>query len=363
MKAEAGVRVLIVDDSGFFRRRIRELLTEDPAIEVVGEADNGRAAVQEVRRLHPDVVTMDIEMPEMDGIAAVREIMRRCPTPVLMFSSLTYDGAQATLDALDAGAVDFLPKRFSDLSADAGEARRLLRQRVRLVGQRSAHPQSVPKPGLPTAQSNAAWRTRPGLAHSSAAAAPSRGVRLVIIGTSTGGPVALQRVLASIPERFPLPLLVVQHMPGAFTGAFAARLDQLCRIEVCEAANGDVLRPGVALLAPGGRQLGLRCAADRFTARIFDSGADQIYKPSLDVTFMEAVRHCPGQVLGVVLTGMGSDGYQGARELKRAGSILWAQDAASSVIYGMPAAVTQAGLVDEVLALEAVGPALARLGS
>lgn len=366
------VRTLIVDDSGFFRRRIRELLTEDPEIEVVGEAATGREALQKVQQLRPDVVTMDIEMPEMDGIAAVREIMHRYPTPVLMFSSLTYEGARATLDALDAGAVDFLPKRFSDISGDAEQARRLLRERVRLVGRGRAARRVAPAPGSPARgagpEPGSAATERQRASAGAPAPAPARQitlpagrVRLVVIGTSTGGPVALQRVLTALPAGFPLPLLLIQHMPGSFTTAFAARLDQLCRIQVREAADGDRLSPGLALLAPGGRQLGLRAVNGQLTIRIFDAEPGQFYKPSVDVAFSAAAHHCPGKVLGVVLTGMGADGREGARELKESGSALWAQDEASSVIYGMPGAVAKAGLTDAILDLEAIGPSLARL--
>lgn len=383
------VRALIVDDSGFFRRRIRALLAEDPAIEVVGEAANGREAVALVRQLRPDVVTMDIEMPEMDGISAVREIMRRCPTPVLMFSSLTYDGAKPTFDALDAGAVDFLPKRFSDLSGDAGQAHRLLRERVKLVARRARRsPPSGngagkgPVGAAPPPRTGGGWDSRRGAAPTGSAAnaaapapgneAPSRRaqrppevpagrVQLVVIGTSTGGPVALQRVLTTLPETFSLPLLIIQHMPASFTTAFAQRLDQICRIRVREAEEGDTLRPGTALLAPGGVQLGLRRRGGQVAVHLFEAGAGQFYKPSVDIAFEAAAEAFPGRVLGVVLTGMGADGARGAARLKQGGSLIWAQDEASSVIYGMPAAVTRAGLADGVLDLDAVGPALAAI--
>jgi two-component system chemotaxis response regulator CheB len=362
------VRTLIVDDSGFFRRRIRELLEADPAIEVIGEAATGREAVREVARLKPDVVTMDIEMPEMDGITAVREIMRRTPTPVLMFSSLTYDGARATLDALDAGAVDFLPKRFSDLSSDAGHARQLLQDRVREVGRsggrqrRAATASAQPSARRPITRGSATTspQTPAGEVRSGAALAPGR-VRLVVIGTSTGGPVALQKVLTRLPANYPLPLLLIQHMPESFTGPFASRLDQLCQIQVREARDGDPLRPGVALLAPGGRQLGLARVGGQLAVRLFDAEPGQFYKPSVDVAFTEAARHAAGKVLGVVLTGMGADGCKGAELLKRGGSVIWSQDEASSVIYGMPGAVAKAGLTDQILDLDAIGPALARL--
>lgn len=356
------MRVLVVDDSGFFRRRIRDMLNADPGLEVVGEAATGREAIEQALRLQPDVITMDIEMPELDGISAVREIMRQRPTPILMFSSLTHEGAQATLDALEAGAVDFMPKRFADISADASQVQRQLQSRVREIGRR----RSLARP-IPAAASVAA---RPATAAAAPAAAPAprpqAAVRagryeLVVIGTSTGGPVALQRVLTQLPASYPLPLLLIQHMPASFTAAFAERLNQLCAIEVKEAADGDVLLPGRALLAPGGKQIALKGSGRQLAVRIVEPAPDHLYKPSVDIAFTEAARYCPGKVLGVVLTGMGSDGCEGARLLKQTGSTVWSQDEATSVIYGMPAAVAKAGLSDLVLPLDAVGAELARL--
>ncbi len=358
-------RVLVVDDSGFFRRRIRDMLSEDPDIEVIGEAADGREAVEQAQRLRPDVITMDIEMPVMDGISAVREITRSRRVPVLMFSSLTYDGAKATLDALDAGAADFIPKRFADISADPEQVKRQLQSRVKALAAGGARP-NAPAPPRPTSPPVA--RRTPGVQAEAfcAAAAAAPAVRpgryeLIVIGTSTGGPVALQKVLTQLPASFPLPILLIQHMPASFTSAFAERLDELCAIKVKEAADGDPLQPGVALLAPGGKQLGVRGAGGRLSVHTFEARADQFYKPSVDIAFTEAARACPGRVLAIVLTGMGSDGCEGARLLKSSGSSVWSQDEASSVIYGMPAAVAKAGLSDRVLALDAVGAELARL--
>ncbi|MCP1675583.1 two-component system chemotaxis response regulator CheB [Natronocella acetinitrilica] len=355
------VRALIVDDSGFFRRRIRDMLTADPAIEVVGEAANGREAVEQVVRLRPDVVTMDIEMPELDGISAVREIMRRRPTPVLMFSSLTFEGAKATLDALDAGAVDFLPKRFSDISVDAAKARQQLQQRVKAVvkGGQGRTPTPASPAARNTATSAAASTTAP-------TTSSSRGVRaadldLVIIGASTGGPMALQRVLTGLPANFPVPILLVQHMPANFTKAFAQRVDGLCAISVREAVEGDSLQAGQALLAPGGRHLGVVRKGAGLGVRLVEPREGQFYKPSVDIAFASAAEVAPGKVLAIVLTGMGADGCEGAKRLRQTGAHIWAQDEASSVIYGMPQAVARAGVVDRVLSLDNVADALKRL--
>lgn len=351
------VRALVVDDSGFFRRRLTEILTADPMIRVVGSAANGREAVDQVLALQPDVVTMDVEMPVMDGIAAVREIMRRCPTPILMFSSLTSEGAKATFDALDAGAMDFLPKRFEDIAAEREEALNELRQRVCLLGMRGVR-QLVPQrpPFQPLFTKIPPSTTLHSMPHP-ASHRMRRDCRLVLIGTSTGGPVALQEILSRLPASFPLPLLLIQHMPATFTPTFAARLDQLCQIHVREAQDGDLLVRGTALLAPGGKQMFLNDHGTKVLVR--ESDANLHYRPSVDVTFSSAARAFPGQVLALVLTGMGADGREGARLLKQGNSTVWAQNEASCVVYGMPMAVVEAGLADQVLSLSDLGPALA----
>ncbi|HHJ13656.1 MAG TPA: chemotaxis response regulator protein-glutamate methylesterase [Gammaproteobacteria bacterium] len=358
-------RVLVVDDSGFFRRRIVEILEVDPTLKVVGTAANGQEAVQQVPVLKPDVVTMDIEMPVMDGISAVREIMRSHPVPVLMFSSLTHEGARATLDALEAGAVDFLPKRFEDIARDRDEATRLLRARIHAVaGQSMGRVSSAPAVTAKAAAGTVRPVSdgRPARLPRSGAAAQKGRYRLAVIASSTGGPVALNQVLTRLPADFRLPVLVVQHMPGSFTGPFAQRLDQQCRVSVREAADGDELVPGRVLIAPGGMQLTLSGDAARVHVKI-DAGDPALhYKPCADLTFESAARAFGGKVLALVLTGMGADGREGARRLKQCGATVWSQDEATSVIYGMPAAVAEAGLSDQVLPLHEIGPALADLG-
>lgn len=353
------VRVLVVDDSGFFRRRLTEMLNADTRLQVVGTATNGAEAVEQTAKLRPDVVTMDIEMPVMDGIAAVRRIMAASPTPVLMFSSLTTDGAKATLDALDAGAVDYLPKKFEDISRDAEEAKRQLCERVYSIGakrgirlQRPAPVSTTARPAMPAAAPRPAPTAMP--------AARRGNYKLVAIGTSTGGPVALQQVLTKLPGNFPLPLLLIQHMPGSFTPAFAQRLDQQCAITVKEAQDGDELKPAVALLAPGGKQMFLEQRAGRVVVRIRESDPSLNYKPSVDITFASVAKIFAGQALAVVLTGMGADGRDGARLLKQAGSSVWAQDEASCVVYGMPAAIVDAGLADAILPLSEIGAAISQ---
>ncbi|KAB2522312.1 chemotaxis response regulator protein-glutamate methylesterase [Pseudomonas sp. GXM4] len=373
------VKVLVVDDSGFFRRRVSEILSADPSIQVVGTATNGKEAIDQAMALKPDVITMDYEMPMMDGITAVRHIMQRCPTPVLMFSSLTHEGARVTLDALDAGAVDFLPKNFEDISRNPEKVKQLLCEKVHSISRSNRRfsaysapaPAAAPAPTPAPAASNYGSHTShsspvparpapapaPAPARASAASASSpapkrKAYKLVAIGTSTGGPVALQRVLTQLPANFPAPIVLIQHMPAAFTKAFAERLDKLCRISVKEAEDGDILRPGLALLAPGGKQMMID---GRGAVKILPGDERLNYKPCVDITFGSAAKSYGDKVLAVVLTGMGADGREGARLLKQGGSSVWAQDEASCVIYGMPMAIVKADLADAVYGLDDIG--------
>lgn len=369
------VKVLVVDDSGFFRRRVSEILSADPTIQVVGTATNGKEAIDQALALKPDVITMDYEMPMMDGITAVRHIMQRCPTPVLMFSSLTHEGARVTLDALDAGAVDYLPKNFEDISRNPDKVKQLLCEKVHTIsrsnrrfGSYASHapvaaPAPAPAGGGHAAASSfaspAAARTpaparaaTPAVAPAHSPAPKRKPYKLVAIGTSTGGPVALQRVLTQLPANFPAPIVLIQHMPAAFTKAFAERLDKLCRISVKEAEDGDMLRPGLALLAPGGKQMMID---GRGTVKILPGDERLNYKPCVDITFGSAAKSYGDKVLSVVLTGMGADGREGARLLKQGGSTVWAQDEASCVIYGMPMAIVKANLADAVYSLDEIG--------
>ncbi|MGE8484693.1 chemotaxis response regulator protein-glutamate methylesterase [Pseudomonas sp. FP1740] len=366
------VKVLVVDDSGFFRRRVSEILAADTNIQVVGTATNGKEAIDQALALKPDVITMDYEMPMMDGITAVRHIMQRCPTPVLMFSSLTHEGARVTLDALDAGAVDFLPKNFEDISRNPEKVKQLLCEKILSISRSNrrvsaytppapvAAPAPTPAPSsvgsygssAPARPAPAPIAARPHAAAPSSPAPKRKAYKLVAIGTSTGGPVALQRVLTQLPANFPAPIVLIQHMPAAFTKAFAERLDKLCRISVKEAEDGDILRPGLALLAPGGKQMMID---GRGAVKILPGDERLNYKPCVDITFGSAAKSYGDKVLAVVLTGMGADGREGARLLKQGGSAIWAQDEASCVIYGMPMAIVKAELADAVYSLDDIG--------
>ncbi|UTV27010.1 protein-glutamate methylesterase/protein-glutamine glutaminase [Photobacterium atrarenae] len=369
------VKVLVVDDSSFFRRRVSEIINADPRLEVIGSAVNGKEAVELTRKLQPDVITMDIEMPVMDGITAVREIMQQTPTPILMFSSLTHEGAKATLDALDAGALDFLPKKFEDIARNRDEAVSLLQKRVGELARKRLLMRRPARPAISAAAAPAADRDirKPLAGHTSAAttAAPARPAarvarpaarfkasgkkyQLMAIGTSTGGPVALQKILTKLPANFPYPIVLIQHMPATFTAAFASRLNNLCKIGVKEAEDGDTLKPGMAYLAPGGQQMMLEGRPGAARLRILDGGDRMNYKPCVDVTFGSAAKVYHDKVLSMVLTGMGADGREGARMLKANGSTIWAQDEESCVVYGMPQAVAKAGISSEDLPLERI---------
>lgn len=390
------VSVLIVDDSGFFRKRLHEILSSVSEIKVVGAASNGREALELTKKLKPDVITMDYEMPIMDGITAIRHIMSECPTPILMFSSLTYEGARVTLDALEAGAVDFLPKNFEDIARDYGKMQEVLKGRILAIAKKANAVRVSPSVDTSQASVTADSPTTSGNLTNSTNQQPTRltsnnhvstqnsnvtrnqttrvseptnssgtnfksntgkkikhPVDILLIGASTGGPVAIQKVLAKLPANFPLPILVVQHMPATFTPAFSERLNSLCAIKVKHAEDGDYLQPGLALIAPGAKQL--LVVGSRPQVKIVEGDERLSYKPSVDITFGSASKAYPGRALGLVLTGMGADGREGCRMLKQSGSTIYTQSQKTCVIYGMPMAVDKAGYSDASIDLELLG--------
>jgi two-component system chemotaxis response regulator CheB len=315
---------------------------------VVATAANGQEAIDQFQLVRPDVVTMDLEMPVMDGITAMRKLKALRQTPILMLSTWTTEGAKTTLDALDAGATDFLPKRFEDLSSDRGEAQQKLCQRIYQLA--SGFHASLEKPLQP--------KTAPVTTRSRENTIKPA---LVAIGTSTGGPIALQKVLTQLPANFPAPILMVQHMPATFTPSFAERLDAQCQIHVKQAEHGEAVQAGTAYLAPGGQQMLLKGRPGRFYLHIEEGDASQTYKPCVDLTFNSIARICPAETLAVILTGMGSDGRDGCQTIKQLGGTIWAQDQQSSTIYGMPMAVAKAGLADKILDVSDIGRQLAEL--
>jgi two-component system chemotaxis response regulator CheB len=350
------IRVLIVDDSAFMRKAIQVMLAEDPMIEIIGFAANGKEGVEKTFELKPDLVTMDIEMPQLDGLAALRMIMDKQPTPVIMVSSLTSEGAQITLDALDLGAVDFIPKQMSYVSLDIVKIKADLQAKVRHIHSRRRTLMAqyslrkgrqigrTPIAGAKTMQSAAPLTPRK----------KNKVVRLVSIGTSTGGPPALQAVLTALPRNFPVGIVIVQHMPPMFTKSLAERLNSLCQLTVKEAEEGEQIKPGTAYIAPGDKHLLIRKNLSNTVAVLSDKPANTLHKPSVDV-LMNSVADAVGQVsLGVIMTGMGADGLQGLQTMKNRGADIIAQNEESCIVYGMPRAVIEAGIANTIAPLEQI---------
>ena len=487
------VKVLVVDDSFFFKKRLSEAIDGKNGISIVGFASNGREAIDLTKQLKPDVITMDIEMPGMNGLDALRTIMDKYPTPVLMFSSLTVSGAEITMKALECGALDFLPKNFRDLaeknssvvdnickkilalskaqhlaelrsvkesgnkdsdengtviasgrkyprsslretssntssgsssvfrtsvdwdgtnslsqkiSSNVTEIDRINRnnaEKLKMIQERmrygSGTEKSIAKKetdvvagaqGDTTSSvhkvpdtSKISWMSRSQgraeddehyamfrkrIAESKASSVftPRQVVRkkkeydIVAIGSSTGGPSALYRLLSQIPADFPLPILIIQHMPKNFTNSFAERLNMNCSMNVCEARNGQVIEPGGIYITPGGQQLMVDRQNGRMVMKIRESMENIHYRPCIDITFASLAKCCKNRVLAVVMTGMGCDGTKGAKILKSEGSTVWAQSEESCVIYGMPKSVTESGLADRTVDLAELATELVR---
>lgn len=340
------VKVLIVDDSAFMRNALTSMLSSDPEISIVGTARDGLEAIEKVESLAPDIVTMDVEMPRMDGVTALKHIMEKNPVPVIMVSSLTTDGAKITLDALDIGAVDFIPKNLSELSINIVKIKEILIDKIKHIARRGIVKRRV----IPAVHKQLEiHRTMP------VRTTGERRVGLVSIGTSTGGPKALQEIIPRIPKDFPVPIVIAQHMPPNFTGPFAERLNQLSQITVKEAEEGEPLKPGVAMVAPGrGHMRVTRKRGIETVISISENKEDYIYRPSVDALMFSVAECFPGRALGVILTGMGNDGLKGMTELKKTGGRIFAQNEETCVVYGMPKAVVDAGIADKVLSIEEI---------
>ncbi|HEX6674922.1 MAG TPA: chemotaxis response regulator protein-glutamate methylesterase [Actinomycetes bacterium] len=357
------VRVLVVDDSVVVRRLVTRLLDEDPGIEVAGVAADGRRALAVLPQVHPDVVVLDVEMPELDGLATLAAIRERHPhVRVIMFSSLTERGAATTLEALALGASDYVtkPPALSPSDAVLDEVREQLVTKVRVLGDRSERARAGA--GAPPARGWQAGPARP-VGPVPAAAAPrhrAERVEVVAVGSSTGGPNALGELLAGLPADFPAPVLIVQHMPPLFTRMLAERLDAGCPLTVAEAVPGAELRPGEVWLAPGGRHLLVERQAGVVRLATSQAPPENSCRPSVDVLFRSVSAAYGDAALGVVLTGMGRDGVAGSAALRAGGGQVLVQDKASSVVWGMPGLVAEAGMADQVVPLDQLAAELCR---
>lgn len=339
-------RILVVDDSAFMRKAISMMIEEDPELEVIGTARDGLEAIEKVRELKPDLVTLDVEMPRMDGITALKKIMKENPLPVLMVSSITVEGARATVEALSAGAVDFIPKQTSYVSLDITKIKEDLISKIKAV---AVHREKIFfRPDNRPDRVSTPTKERPRLRSNA---------RIVAIGVSTGGPFSLQKVIPALPENFPLPIALVQHMPPNFTKSLAERLDSISRVEVCEAEDGMELAKGKVFIAPGGLHLRFKRDAgkqSKVTVTVSKDPPSSLHCPSVDVMFSSANEVFNGRVLAVVMTGMGKDGLEGAKLIKAAGGKVVAQDEETCVVYGMPKAIVDAELADAIIPLEEI---------
>lgn len=343
------VRVLVVDDSAFMRKSLTSMLEEGKQIQVVGVARNGEEAIQQVRQLKPDVVTMDVEMPGMTGLQALQQIMAQHPVPVIMVSSITVEGAQETLQALEWGAIDFVPKQLDGVASKIAEIQKQLVSKVLVARHAGAKLRKIPMNGL------AKTAATPIKALSSLAVSVTRGTKLIAIGCSTGGPQALFEIMPMIPADCPAGIVIVQHMPKSFTKPFAERLNNLCALDVREAVEGDEVRPGRVLVAPGGVQF--RVVKRTMTSTVVSLAPNveqHPHAPSADIMLQSVAALYGERGIGVILTGMGHDGLEGMKAIKAAKGRTVAQDEASSVVYGMPKAVVEAGCADKVVSLSNV---------
>lgn len=338
------MKILVVDDSTLFRKVVRDALQSEPGLEVVGTAANGKIALEKIEQLRPDLVTLDVEMPELNGLEVLRRLSNMArPPSVILVSGVTQSAAETTVEALSLGAFDFICKpREASIEASAAALRDQLLPRVRACGAKSSE---TPRPE----------RSPPAPA---AAVKPSNGAPEAIgIGVSTGGPSALEQVLPRLPAELPVPVLIVQHMPPVFTKSLAESLDAKCALHVVEGADGQAVRPGEVYIAPGGRHMKVERNVDGVRLRITEEAPERNCRPSVDYLF-RSLSFAYRNVLGVVMTGMGDDGALGCRLLKRGGGRVIVQDAESCVVYGMPRAIVESGLADAVLPLSDIAQSI-----
>lgn len=351
------VRVFVVDDSMFMRHALSQLLTQDPDITVVDTARDGLDALQKLEKIECDVVTLDVEMPNLDGLETLKQLFKKKPLPVLMVSSLTMQGAETTLKAMEYGALDFIPK---DMDSNRETFGKELRQKVKAIALKKAILKL--KYSRLNNQSRSQETPAPSIQHKEIPRSSCKGPRdLVVIGVSTGGPPVVQKILAALPADFPATILISQHMPASFTGPFASRLDSVSKLTVTEAVDGDKLKRGHAYVCPGGKHMGIRMRGILPEIAITLEPHDALYKPTVNVLMATAGEHMGNRTLGVMLTGMGADGVDGAKVLRDNGGYLIAQSEASCVVYGMPKAVVDANLANMVLDADDIAQAIIKI--
>jgi two-component system, chemotaxis family, protein-glutamate methylesterase/glutaminase len=351
------IRVLVVDDAVVMRRLISTVLESDAELEVAGIAPNGKIALARIPQVNPDVITLDVEMPEMDGLETILEIRKLYPRlPVIMFSTMTRRGAVETVEALARGATDYVtkPANIGSVSEGMERLRSELIPKIKAYARPLAPPVAAPRARAPDAPRASSGAAIPGAAFRCS---------VIAIGTSTGGPNALHEVLSGFPASLAVPVLIVQHMPPVFTELLAARLDQSSKIRVDEARDGMRIEPGHAYLAPGGKHLAVAAENGSVRVRLNEEPPENSCRPAVDVLFRSVAHVYGGGTLGVVLTGMGQDGLRGAQWIHEAGGKLIAQDQASSVVWGMPGALAEAGLADEIVALRSVSESVLALAN
>lgn len=337
------IRVLVVDDSYLMRKLISDMLNSDPEIEVIAKAKDGKDAIDKIKEYKPDVITLDLEMPGMSGLDVLKVVMQSTPLPVIIVSAYTKPGARETIKAFRYGAVDFITKPSGPISADIGVIKEKLIRYVKTATKLKIKPLKfvIPKTKIINY--------------------PSYSRKVLVLGASSGGPPALESLLSSFPADLPIPVLVVQHMPVGFTKSFAERLDEVCGLKVKEAKDGEIIKPGLVLLAPGNKHLGLKKKGMEIVVQLEDGPPVNNIIPSIDITMKDVAEYCKDNAIGVILTGIGQDGAKGMESIKNNGGKTIVQDRETSLIYGMPKVVNDRGLADYVLPLQKISKKIVEL--
>lgn len=345
------INILVVDDSAFMRKVISDIINLDEKFHVVGVARNGKEAIQKIKEFSPDMITMDVEMPIMDGITALEEIMKSSPLPVVMLSSVTKEGAESTLRALELGAVDFITKPTNIFKMNTDDMKNQLTEKLKIASKVKVKSKAI--------YSYSKVRKAPKLGGSLKAGSNIK--KIVAIGTSTGGPRALQDVIPYLPENIPASILIVQHMPAGFTKSLADRLNNLSEIHVKEAEDGDILLPGCAYIAPGGYHVKVTNSSNKYKINLSKEAPVSGHRPSVDMMMNSLAALKLNNLVGVIMTGMGSDGAHGMKNIKSQNGYTIAQNESTCVVYGMPKSAVNLGCVDEVVPLQEIAEAITRI--